>query len=83
MTYSVSWDEEALDQAVGFLKNDPVGVAAVLAACDALQLEPRPRGSTSLGSRERFRIHVGPYHLWYDIDDDEATVRITRCGKVI
>jgi mRNA interferase RelE/StbE len=80
--YEVTWEEVALDQAVGFIHDDRDGVAAVLAAGDSLATGPAFAGGTSLGSAERFRLHVGRYRLWYDVDDVARTVKIVRCGRV-
>lgn len=81
MRYEVIWDEEALDQAVGFMHDDRYGVVALLDASDSLESEPRLAGGTALGSNTRFRLHVGRYRLWYDIDDVARVVKITWCGR--
>jgi mRNA interferase RelE/StbE len=42
VTLRVEYDEEAIDQAAGFLRDDPGGVREVLDLIDELAGEPRP-----------------------------------------
>ena len=45
MTLRVLYEEKAIDQAAGFLADDPAGVRAVLDAVDELAGDPRPAAS--------------------------------------
>ena len=42
MSYQVNWEIQALDQTAGFLRDDPIGVAALWDAVSRLADEPRP-----------------------------------------
>ena len=42
VSYQVNWEIQALDQAVGFLRDDPIGVAALWDTVSQLADEPRP-----------------------------------------
>ena len=42
MSYQVNWEIEALDQAAGFLGDDPVGVAVLWDSVSQLAHEPWP-----------------------------------------
>jgi hypothetical protein len=46
----VIWEAQAIDQAVGFLRDDPDGVREMLDAVARLADEPRPAGSFPYGS---------------------------------
>ena len=52
--------------------------ARVVAAIDALAVEPRPAGATRLAGRDDYRIRVGDHRIVYAIDDATATVVIAR-----
>lgn len=45
MIFRVGWEPRAIDQAAGFLRDDPVSLAAVFDAAGRLADEPRPDGS--------------------------------------
>ena len=42
MSYQVNWEILALDQAAGFLRDDPAGVAALWDSISQLADQPRP-----------------------------------------
>jgi mRNA interferase RelE/StbE len=42
VSYQVNWEIHALDQAAGFLRDDPVGVAALWDTVSQLADEPQP-----------------------------------------
>jgi mRNA interferase RelE/StbE len=46
----VIWEARAIDQAAGFLRDDPDGVGEMLDAVGRLTVEPRPAGSFPYGS---------------------------------
>jgi mRNA interferase RelE/StbE len=66
----VVYEEKAIDQAAGFLADDPGGVRAVLDAVDQLADDPRPDGSFPYGSPDLRRLRVGQYRVMYEIKDD-------------
>jgi mRNA interferase RelE/StbE len=71
----VEYDERAIDQAAGFLRDDPVGVRDVLNAIDQLADEPRPTGSFPYGSPDLRRLRVGRYRVLYEITSDVVAIR--------
>ena len=50
MSYQVNWEIQALDQTAGFLRDDPIGVAALWDSVGRLADEPRPPESFPYGS---------------------------------
>jgi mRNA interferase RelE/StbE len=79
VTWRVEFAETALDQAAGFLADDPGGVGAVVDAVDRLALDPRPEGSFAFGSPDVRRLRVGRYRVLYEIVGDEVSIiRIAR-----
>ena len=49
MSRQVIWEAQAIDQAAGFLHDDPDGVREMLDAVAQLADEPRPAGSFPMG----------------------------------
>jgi mRNA interferase RelE/StbE len=48
---------------------------------DALQIEPRPRGSQKLAGHDGvYRIRVGDYRVLYRIEDEVLIVLVIRIG---
>lgn len=82
MTYQVVWSDRALNQAAGFLEDDPAGLTQLLDAVDLLADEPRPSGSAEYGSPDVRRLHVGRYRILYDIDDTTVTVVVIHAGRL-
>lgn len=78
-TYAVEWDPAALDAAAGYL-DDQDGLGAVMDTADALAQDPRPDGAFAMGAH-RYRLRVGRYRLYYDVDDEALTVTLIRCGR--
>jgi mRNA interferase RelE/StbE len=70
----VIWEEQAIDQAAGFLRDDPAGLAAVLDAVGRLADDLHPSASFSYGSPDRRRLRIGRYRVMYDITDDAVSV---------
>ena len=67
MSRQVIWEAQAIDQAAGFLRDDPNGVREMLDAVARLAEEPRPAGSFPYGSPDRRRLRIGRYRVMYDI----------------
>ncbi len=54
---------------------------AIIAALDALAVEPRPLGVKKLvGSKSTYRIRVGDYRIIYEINDGTLTVTVVRAA---
>ena len=56
MSLQVIWEAQAIDQAAGYLRDDPDGVHEMLDAVAQLAEEPRPAGSFPSGSPDRQRL---------------------------
>jgi mRNA interferase RelE/StbE len=82
VVYQVVWSERALNQAAGFLADDPDGLAQLLDAVDLLADEPRPVGTAEYGSPDVRRLHVGRYRVLYDIDEMTVTVVVIHAGRL-
>ncbi|MFF4525344.1 type II toxin-antitoxin system RelE family toxin [Streptomyces bluensis] len=80
MTYRITWEPNATNAAVRFLKDDPTGLAAVYEAVGALAEAPRPINSTAYGPDIR-RLRVGEYRVLYVIDDEVIRILITHLGR--
>ncbi|MCZ7462327.1 type II toxin-antitoxin system RelE family toxin [Streptomyces sp. WMMC940] len=80
MSYEVVWEPEALAQAERFAKDDPHGVRQVFTAVDRLADDPRPDGA--FGSADLLRIHIGPYRVLYEINDQQIRVSVIHLGRI-
>ncbi len=74
MSRQVKWEAQAIDQAAGFLGDDPDGVREMLDAVARLADEPRPAGSFPCGSPDRRRLRIGRYRVMYDITAETVSV---------
>lgn len=81
MTYEVIWSERALDQAAGFLKDDPEGLDQLFQSVDLLAGDPRPEGTAEYGTPDRRRLRSGRYRVLYDVDDNTVTVVMIHAGR--
>lgn len=81
MTWTVTWEPAALNEATGHLKNDPAGVDALLAATDQLSEDPSPLGSRAWGTSHR-RLHYGPWRVLYRLDAQNHVLHIEHIGFV-
>jgi mRNA interferase RelE/StbE len=70
----VIYEGKAIDQAAGFLADDPPGLGAVLDAVDRLADEPRPAESFPYGSPDLRRLRVGRYRVMYQINGDVVSI---------
>jgi mRNA interferase RelE/StbE len=75
----VIWEAQSIDQAAGFLRDDPDGVREMLDAVARLAEEPRPAGSFPYGSPDRRRQRIGRYRVMYDITAE--TVSVWHLGR--
>ena len=81
MTFTVTWEPDALDQAAGFLKDDPAATRALIHATDGLADDPRPAGSTAWGADHR-RLRHERRRVLYRIDDANDSIHIEHVGRV-
>lgn len=63
MSLQILYEEQAINQAAGFLTDDPEGLAGVLDAIDHLIDDPRPATSFPYGSADLRRLRVGRYRV--------------------
>jgi mRNA interferase RelE/StbE len=82
VSYQVNWEIQALDLAVGFLNDDPSGVAALWESVDRLADEPRPPESFSYGSPDLRRLRAGRYRVFYTIDEGRKVVEIDHLARL-
>ncbi|HEY9327213.1 MAG TPA: type II toxin-antitoxin system RelE/ParE family toxin [Streptomyces sp.] len=82
MTYLITWDEHAIDQAARFLKDDADGLRLLMDAVDLLAENPLPEGSAPYGSPTLRRVHVGRYRVMYEIREAHVTVIVIHVGRV-
>ncbi|WP_329526603.1 type II toxin-antitoxin system RelE family toxin [Streptomyces sp. NBC_01462] len=80
MTYRITWEPDATNTAVRFLKDDPTGLAAVYEAVDALAEAPRPANSTPYGPQIR-RLRVGDHRVLHLIDDEAIRILVMNLGR--
>ena len=81
MSLQVIYEEKAIDQAAGFLADDPGGLGEVLDAVDRLADDPRPAGSFPYGSPDLRRLRVGRYRVMYEIKGDLVSIGHIARGK--
>jgi mRNA interferase RelE/StbE len=79
VTRQVIWEAHAIDQAAGFLRDDPAGVREMLDAVARLVDEPRPAASFPYGSPDRRRLRIGRYRVMYDVTAE--TVSVWHLGR--
>jgi mRNA-degrading endonuclease RelE of RelBE toxin-antitoxin system len=82
VTWEVQWEPTVLDEATGFLKDDPRGVDALLQATDRLAEDPRPEGSRAWGVQHR-RLRRGPWRILYRVDEEARTLYIEHVGRTL
>jgi mRNA interferase RelE/StbE len=82
VSYEVNWEIQALDQAAGFLRDDPSGVAALWDCVSRLADEPRPLESFPYGSPDLRRLRAGRYRVFYTIDEERRAVQIDHVARL-
>ena len=82
MSYQVNWEIQALDQTAGFLRDDPVGVAALGDAVSQLADEPRPLESFPYGSPDLRRLRAGRYRVFYTMGEERRVVQIDHVARL-
>ena len=79
MSRQVIWEAQAIDQAAGFLRDDPYGVREMPDAVARLADEPRAARSFPYGSPDRRRLRISRYRVMYDITAE--TVSVWHLGR--
>jgi mRNA interferase RelE/StbE len=82
VSYEVNWEIRALDQAAGFLREDPAGVAALWEIVSRLATDPRPPESFAYGSPDLRRLRAGRYRVFYTIDETQRVVQIDHVARL-
>ena len=82
MSYQVNWEIPALDQTAGFLRDDPIGVAALWDSVSRLAGEPRPPEAFPYGSPDLRRLRAGRYRVFYTIDEERRAVQIDHVARL-
>ncbi|MFD3513911.1 type II toxin-antitoxin system RelE/ParE family toxin [Streptomyces sp. NPDC058657] len=81
MTYTILWDEAAIDAAARFLKDDQDGLRQLVDTVDLLAQQPSPAGTAEYGSPDLRRMHVGRYRVLYEIVDETVTIVVIHVGR--
>ena len=79
MSRQIVWETQAIDQAAGFLHDDPGRVREMLDPVARLVDDPRPAGSFPYGSPDRRRLRIGHYRVMNDITAE--TVSVWHLGR--
>jgi mRNA interferase RelE/StbE len=74
MSLRVLYEEQAINQAAGFLADDPEGVAQMMDTLDELAGNPRPPESFPYGSPDLRRLRIGRYRVMYEIRTDTIVI---------
>jgi mRNA interferase RelE/StbE len=82
VSYQVNWEIQALDQAAGFLRDDPAGIAALWERLSRLAQAPRPAESFPYGSPDLRRLRTGRYRVFYTIDEPRHLVQIDHIARL-
>ena len=82
MNYQVDWEILALDQAAGFLRDDPAGIAALWESISRLADQPRPPESFAHGSPDLRRLQADRYRIFYTIDEERRVIQIDHVARL-
>jgi len=82
VNHQVNWEIQALDQAAGFLRDDPIGVAALWDTVSQLADEPRPPESFPYRSPDLRRLRAGRSRVFYTIDEERRAVQIDHVARL-
>jgi mRNA interferase RelE/StbE len=74
--------DSGLGQTAGFLRDDPIGVAALWETVGQLADEPRPPESFPYGSPDLRRLRAGRYRVFYAIDEERRVVQIDHVARL-
>lgn len=73
---------QALDQTAGFLRDDPIGVAALWDTVGRLADEPRAPESFPCGSPDLRRLRAGRSRVFCTIDEKLRVVQIDHVARL-
>jgi len=73
--YKVFFKKSALKELEAIPKKD---LKRILAAIEALSVDPRPPQSKKLAAAEKYRLRQGAYRVLYTIEDDKLVVCVVR-----
>lgn len=76
--YTIVWTTTARRQFTRLTARNATLAARIMAAVDALAINPRPPGCVKLTGTDAYRIRVGSYRIVYTVDDDAVQVTIIR-----
>jgi mRNA interferase RelE/StbE len=79
-SYTVDFEDDALEQALVLAKVDPEGVAQVMTRIELLAENPRPSGAFPYGPNA-VRLHVGFYRVMVAVEDEETRVVVIHIGR--
>lgn len=82
MIWALVWLPEALDSFRRLRLSDPAGATVVAAAARRLVQEPRPAGSSALGTTAFRRLRIGDYRILYTIEEETHSVCVTHVGRI-
>jgi mRNA interferase RelE/StbE len=82
VSYQVNWEIQALDQAAGFLRDDPTGAGALWDTVSQLADQPRPPESFPYGSPDLRRLRAGRYRVFHTIDEGRQVVQIDHLARL-
>ncbi|MCG6499601.1 type II toxin-antitoxin system RelE/ParE family toxin [Kitasatospora sp. A2-31] len=82
MSYTIIWDEPAINAAARFLNDDPEGLRQVMDSVDLLADSPRPAGTAEYGSPDLRRMHIGRYRVLYEITGTTVTIVVIHLGRI-
>jgi mRNA interferase RelE/StbE len=78
MAYKIEIDRAAKRQ----LKKIPRSMLQqIVAAIDALALDPRPQGAAKLKASDFYRVRVGDYRIIYEIQDKHLIILVVSVGN--
>lgn len=81
MTYTVVWENHAMNEFRRLRVLDPVGAKATAVAVHALADDPRPDAARALGTSGYYRLHVGSWRVLYRPDGPTVTVHVLKVGR--
>lgn len=73
--YKVFFKKSALKELAAIPKKD---LKRILAAIEALSVDPRPPQSRKLAAAEKYRLRQGVYRVLYTIEDNRLVVCVVR-----
>jgi mRNA interferase RelE/StbE len=82
VSYQVNWEILALDQAAGFLRDDPAGVAALWESISRLARPAAPAGIVCLRVARSTTSEGRPVPRLYAIDEERRVIQIDHVARL-